>query len=50
MTGFHGKEKFEAAERGGVTVLGDRVGLIEPQDIVSEAAHSREDAGVFSDA
>ena len=46
----HRKDGFEAAERGGVTVLGDCVGLIEPQDIVSEAAHSREDAGVFSDA
>jgi hypothetical protein len=46
----HGREGFEAAERGGVTVLGDCIGLIEPQNIVSEAAHSREDAGVFSDA
>ena len=46
----HGKEGFEAAERGSVTVLGDCVGLIEPQDIVSEAAHSCEDTGVFSDA
>src|SRR6266581_2099257 len=44
----HGKEGFEAAERGGVTVLGDCVGLIEAQNIVGEAAHSREDAGVFS--
>ena len=46
----HRKERFEAAERGSVTVLGDCVGLIEPQDIVSEAAHSREDAGIVSDA
>ena len=46
----HRKEGFEAAERGRVTVLGDCVGLIEPQDIVSEAAHFREDAGIFSDA
>ena len=46
----HGKEGFEAAEGGGVTVLGDCVGLVEAQDIVSEAAHSGEDAGIFSDA
>jgi hypothetical protein len=30
--------------------LGDGVGLIAAQDIVSEAPHSREDAGIFSDA
>jgi hypothetical protein len=46
----HRKQGFEATERGGVTLLGDSVGLIEPQDIVSEAAHSREDTGIFSDA
>lgn len=50
FTESHGKDGFEAAERCGVAVLGDRVGLVDPQDIVGEAAHSREDAGIFSDA
>jgi hypothetical protein len=50
ITESHGKDGFKAAERCGVAVLGDRVGLVDPQDIVGEAAHSREDAGIFSDA
>lgn len=33
-----------------LAVLGDRLGLVDPQDIVGEAAHSGEDAGIFSDA
>ena len=50
FTESHGKDGFETAERCGVAVLGDRIGLVDPQDIVGEAAHSREDAGIFSDA
>ena len=50
FTESHGKDGFETAERCGVGVLGDRIGLVDPQDIVGEAAHSREDAGIFSDA
>jgi hypothetical protein len=49
FTEFYRKDEFETAERCGITVLGDRVGLVDAQDIVGEAAHSREDAGVFSD-
>src|SRR5882672_1863947 len=41
---------FEAAESGDVAILGDGVGLIEPQDIVSEAAQSGENARVTADA
>src|SRR5260370_35770186 len=33
----HIAQGFEASERGGVAILCDGVGLIEPQDIVSEA-------------
>jgi len=47
---FHIAEGFEAAERSGVAILGDGVGLIEAQDIVSEAAQSGEDARVAADA
>jgi len=43
-------EELEAAECGGVTILGDCVGLIEPQNIVSKAAQSCKDSRVFSDA
>ncbi len=50
FTEAHGEDGFETAERRGIAVLGDRVGLIDAQDIVGEAAHSREDAGIFSDA
>lgn len=50
FTESHGKDGFEAAECCGVAVLGDRLGLVDPQDIVGEAAHSGEDAGIFSDA
>src|SRR5487761_2529522 len=50
FTESHGKDGFETAKRCGVAVLGDRIGLVNPQDIVGEAAHSREDAGIFSDA
>ena len=50
FTESHGKDGFETAERCGVAVLGDRIGLVDPQDIVGEAAHSREDAGIFSNA
>ena len=46
----HGKSGFETAERCGVAVLGDRVGLVDPQNIVGEAAHSREDAWICPDA
>jgi len=50
FTESHGKDGFEAAERYGVAILGGRTGLVDPQDIVGEAAHSRESAGSFSDA
>jgi hypothetical protein len=30
----HGKDGFETAERCGVAVLGDRIGLVDPQDIL----------------
>src|ERR1035437_119143 len=50
FTESHGKDGFETAECCGVAVLGDRIGLVDPQDIVGEAAHSCEDAGIFSDA
>jgi hypothetical protein len=46
----HIAEEFEAAERCGVAILRDGVGLIEAQDIVSEAAQSGEDARVAADA
>ncbi len=47
---FHREQGFEAAEGGGVAILGDGVGLIEAQDIVSEGAYSGEDARVAADA
>src|SRR5450830_1872673 len=50
FTESHGKDGFETAERCGVAVLGDRIGLVDPQNIVGEAAHSREDAEIFSNA
>ena len=50
FTVFHIAEGFEAAERGGVAILGDGVGLIEAQDIVGEAADSGEDARIAADA
>jgi hypothetical protein len=34
----HIAQGFEAPEGNGVAILGDGVGLIEPQDIISEAA------------
>jgi hypothetical protein len=34
----HIAQGFEASEGSGVAILGDGVGLVEPQDIVSEAA------------
>src|ERR1700693_74578 len=46
----HIAEGFEASEGSGVAILGDGVGLIEPQDIISEAAQSGEDARVAADA
>src|SRR6266849_8024966 len=46
----HIAQEFETAERGGVAILGDGVRLVEPQDIVSEAAQSGEDARVAADA
>ena len=42
----HIAQGFEASEGSGVAILGDGVGLIEPQDIISEAAQSGEDARV----
>ena len=49
-TESHFQYGFEAAECGGVAVLGDRIGLIEAQDVVRVASQSREDAGVFPNA
>lgn len=49
-TEVHREERFEASERHGVAILSDGVGLIDPQDIVGEAAHSCEDAGISPDA
>jgi len=46
----HIAQGFEAPEGSGVAILGDGVGLIEPQDIISEAAQSGEDAWVAADA
>ena len=46
----HIAQGFEASEGSGVAILGDGVGLIEPQDIISEAAQSGEDARVAADA
>ena len=37
---FHIAKGFEASEGSGVVILGDGVGLIEPQDIISAAAQS----------
>src|SRR5262252_6646966 len=42
----HIAQGFEASEGSGIAILGDGVGLIEPQDIISEAAQSGEDARV----
>ena len=44
FTEGHRKYGFETAESGGVAVLRDCVGLIEPEYIVGEASNSREDA------
>ncbi len=49
-TKFHRRDGYETAESCGVAILGDRVGLIDPQYIVGKAAHSCEDTGIFSDA
>ncbi len=46
----HIAQGFDAPEGGGVAILSDGVGLIEPQDIISEAAQSGEDAWVAADA
>jgi hypothetical protein len=46
----HIAQGFEASEGRGVAILDDGVGLIEPQDIISEAAQSGEDARVAADA
>src|SRR6195256_2569243 len=46
----HVAKGFDASEGSGVAILGDGVGLIEPQDIISEAAQSGEDARVAADA
>src|SRR5277367_3927815 len=46
----HIAQGFDAPEGGGVAILGDGVGLIELQDIISEAAQSGEDAWVAADA
>src|SRR5208282_2761501 len=50
FTEGHRKYEFETAESGGVAVLWDCVGLIEPENIVGEASNSREDARIFSNA
>ena len=50
FTEGHRKYGFETAESGGVAVLRDCVGLIEPENIVGEALNSREDARIFSNA
>ena len=50
FTEGHRKYGFETAESGGVAVLRDCVGLIEPENIVGEASNSREDARIFSNA
>src|SRR5208282_6875684 len=50
FTEGHRKYGFETAESGGVAVLWDCVGLIEPENIVGEASNSREDARIFSNA
>src|SRR5215831_1246898 len=42
----HIAQGFEASEGSGVAILGDGIGLIEPQDIISKAAQSGEDARV----
>ena len=47
FTEGHRKYGFETAESGGVAVLRDGVGLIEPENIVGEASNSREDARIF---
>ena len=36
----HIAQGFEASEGSGVAILGDGVGLIEPQDIISESNSS----------
>ena len=46
----HISQGFEASEGGGVAILGDGVGLIEPQDVIGEASQSGEDARVAADA
>src|SRR5262249_29553942 len=46
----HIAQGFGASEGSGVAILGDGVGLIEPQDIISEAAQSGENAWVAADA
>jgi hypothetical protein len=49
-TESHRKDGHETTESCGVAVLGDGVGLIDPQDILGEASHSSKDTGIFSDA
>jgi hypothetical protein len=46
----HIAQGFEASEYGGIAMLGDGVGLIEPQDIIGEDSQSGEDARVAAHA
>jgi hypothetical protein len=41
FTESHGKDGFETAECCGVAVLGDRIGLVDPQDTLSRLVYSR---------
>jgi hypothetical protein len=41
---FHLVKGFDPSERGGVSILGHGVGLIDAEDIVGEAAQSGEDS------
>jgi hypothetical protein len=40
---FHVVKGFDPSKSGGVSILGDSVGLIEAKDVVGEAAQSGED-------
>jgi hypothetical protein len=46
LVAVHIDEGFEASESDDVAILGDGIGLIEPQDNISESAWSGEDAWV----
>ena len=50
FTEGHCEDGFDSADCGGEAVLSDCVGLIASQDIVAPAAHSGEDARIFSDS